>query len=33
VEYVGHFVLNFLEFFVFEAFEIDPPPDQKRKEK
>jgi hypothetical protein len=31
VEYLGHFV--FLDFsFVFEAFKIDPPPDQKRKE-
>ena len=29
VEYLGHFV--FLDFFVFEAFKIDPPPDQKRK--
>ena len=32
VEYLGHFV--FLDFsFVFEAFKIDPPPDQKRNEK
>ena len=39
VGYLGHFVFldvftNFLDVsFVFEAFAIDPPPDQKRKEK